>query len=207
MAPGARSKASCYLPSLKKAWDMLADSDLKTLAMRSGGTAKGNRLSLELLDGNAAVDVENKVIETSAPGSGIGMDIIILHYLKGCMDNDISPNGEWLLFRQMHGGEAYQAAFQKRTVAVIAELFSSRPNVLIDSGMKLKGKAEDFGSATVILDFLPKVHVRVTVWQGDDEVPGNATMLFSPGSGSLLPTEDLAEVGSLVLSALLRTSS
>lgn len=205
MAPGVRSDGACYLPSLERAWEMLADAELKTLAGRSGGTVEGNRISLDLLGGKAVVDMKNEVVETSVPGSG--PEIVVLHYLKGCMDHDVDPNGEWLLFRQMSGGEAYQAAFQKRIVAAIAEKFSSRPNALVDSGIKLKGRTESFGSATVILPFLPKVHVRVTVWQGDQEVPGNATMLFSPGAGSLLPTEDIAEVGSLVLSALLRASS
>jgi hypothetical protein len=70
----------------------------------------------------------------------------------------------------------------------------------------LCGRVEGFGSTTVVLGFLPNLPVRVTVWQGDDEVPGNATMLFPASASRLLPTEDFAEVGAAVLAALRRAS-
>lgn len=186
---------------------MLGSPELTTMAARSGGTVKEDTLSLEMLDDMLVVDLKKRSIVTSIPEKDVLLDIVILHYLKGCIDNEVVPKGDWLLFRQLPGGEAFQSAFQKRVVEAIAERFSSRPNELIDSGLKLKGRTETFGSATIVLPFLPKLHVRVTVWQGDDEVPGNATMLFSPGARSILPTEDYSEVGSAVLSALLRSSS
>ncbi|MFA5312660.1 MAG: DUF3786 domain-containing protein [Methanomassiliicoccales archaeon] len=186
---------------------MLGSPDVKTLAARSGGVVKAGVLSVNLLDGRVVVDPKKRSIVASVPEKDVLLDIVILHYLKGCLDNDALSKGEWLPFRQLPGGEAFQSAFQMRVVTMIAEKFSSRPNDMIDAGLKLKGRTETFGSATVILPFLPKLHVRVTVWQGDDEVPGNATVLFQPGASSLLPTEDLSEIGSAVRSALLRASS
>jgi len=177
------------------------------MASVSGGVLDHGMIELDVLDGNAVVDLKNKTFASDLPESGLLLEIVVLHYLKGCLDEGAKEEVEWSPFRQLKGGEAFHVAFQKRVVDSIAERFSSRPDDLISSGTKLKGKAERFGSATVVLRFLPHLHVRITVWQGDDEVPGNAAMLFSPGAGSLLPTEDFAEVGSVVLSALVRSST
>ncbi|MFA5313992.1 MAG: DUF3786 domain-containing protein, partial [Methanomassiliicoccales archaeon] len=145
------SGRSCYFPSLSRAWDMLGSPDLMMLAARSGGTVKADMLSLKMLDDRVLIDLRKRSIITSIPEKDVLLDIVILHYLKGCIDNEVVPKGEWLLFRQLPGGEAFQLAFQKRVVTTIADRFSSRPNELIDSGLKLKGRTETFGSATIVL--------------------------------------------------------
>jgi hypothetical protein len=124
-----------------------------------------------------------------------------LHFLAG--DRTTCPT-EWVLFRQLPGGESFHAAFQERVVRKLAVAFSESPEALVRAGRSLGGQEVDFGSATVELAFLPHLQVRVTVWQGDDEVPGNATMLFPASAARTLPTEDFAEVGAIVMAALLR---
>ncbi|QLH74608.1 MAG: DUF3786 domain-containing protein [Methanomassiliicoccales archaeon] len=200
----ARQGEMCYLPSLERAWDMLADLDLRVAAERAGGRAEGSMILIRMLNGEASIEPGRRRIECNVPGSGFLLEIVVLHYVKGCLDNAPSKGKEWLLFRQLPGGEVFQPAFQKRVVQGIAKRFSSRPDELLRAGLSLGGRKEDLGDATVVLPFFPRLEVRVTVWEGDDEVPGSATLLFSPETPSLLPTEDLTEVGEVVLSALLK---
>jgi hypothetical protein len=185
-----------YKASLDLAWDDL-------LAIRSDG-----EFILPLLDGQVTVQLESRNVIIDLPGSDRFLEIVVLHYLRWSLQNeDKRGQWEWALFRQMPGGEAYQSAFQERTVRPLADVFSNDPTMMVKAAKGLGGRLEPLGSVTAVLPFLPHLEVRVTVWQGDDEVPGNATVLFPRTIPPMLPTEDYAEIGAVVLASLRRTSS
>jgi hypothetical protein len=186
-----------YEASLQLAW-----SDLEALQPSE------RRLEVQVLDRTVRVYLDDRTIMVDLPENDRFLEIVILHYLNW----DLRTRGrstpwEWALFRQMPGGEAYQAAFQERTVAPLAKEFSDRPMTLVQAAKRLEGRVESFGSATVDIPFLPRMNVRMTVWQGDEEIPGNATILFPKTVPPMLPTEDYAEVGAVTLAALRRASS
>ncbi len=68
----------------------------------------------------------------------------------------------------------------------------------------LGGKRLAFGDASIQLDVFPKLPVAVILWKGDEEVRGAANVLFDETAPLHLPVEDLAEVGSNVLSQLFK---
>jgi len=186
-----------YEASLALAW-----SDLEALR------PKERRIEIKLLDGKAVVDHDERTIDIDLPERDRFLEIVVLHQLGWAIRYDgRTVPWEWALFRQMPGGEAYQAAFQERTMVPLASEYADMPDVLMSAAKRLGGRVEAFGSATVDLPFLPKLNVRITVWQGDDEVPGNATMLFPKTMPPMLPTEDYAEIGQASLAALRRASS
>ncbi len=174
------------------------------VAKATGSEFDGRTFCVRLLDRSASVDIETREVRSDLPEHDRFLSIVILHYLAG--DHRVRPSEEWALFRQLPGGESFHGAFQKRVVDELALSFSEDPAALSRAGRRLCGRVEGFGSATVVLGFLPNLPVRVTVWQGDDEVPGNATMLFPTSASRLLPTEDFAEVGAVALAALRRAS-
>ncbi|OPY33070.1 MAG: hypothetical protein A4E32_00742 [Methanomassiliicoccales archaeon PtaU1.Bin124] len=185
-----------YSVALRQAWD-----DLEAVS-------KERSFKVAILDGTASLDLGSREIEFDLTEKGRFMEIVVLHYLAWAVVHESRlPRWDWALFRQMPGGEAYQAAFQQRVIAPLADAFSSAPRTLVHAAEQLGGRSEAFGSATVDVPFLPLLPVRVTVWQGDEEVPGNATMLFPKTLPPMLPTEDYAVVGEVVLAALKRVSS
>lgn len=186
-----------YDASLALAW-----SDLEEL----GPTER--RVTIPILDGKAVIDHDGRTIEIDLPENDKFLEIVVLHQLSWQLRYEgRSVPWEWALFRQMPGGEAYQAAFQERTVSPLAKEFSDMPDVLMSAAKRLGGRVEAFGSATVDIPFLPRLNVRITVWQGDEEVPGNATILFPKTIPPMLPTEDYAEIGQATMAALRRRSS
>ena len=193
-----------YRAAWELAWDNLPIDALPEVAKATGSEFDGRTFHVRLLDRSASVDVETKEVCGDLPELDRFLSIVILHYLAG--DHRAKPSEEWALFRQLPGGESFHGAFHKRVVEELARTFAEDPAALSRAGRRLCGRVEDFGSATVVLGFLPNLPVRVTVWQGDDEVPGNATMLFPASASRLLPTEDFAEVGAVVLAALRRAS-
>lgn len=185
-----------YQASLDLAWE-----DLLAIG------AKGD-IVLPLLDGRATIDLSRRTVVIDLPETNRFLEIVVLHHLRWSLQNEHEMgHREWSLFRQMPGGEAYQSAFQERAVLPLANMFSNDAAKLARAAKAIGGKIEQFGSVTAVLPFLPRLDVRVTVWQGDDEIPGNATILFPKTIPSMLPTEDYAEIGAVVLASLRRAAS
>ena len=193
-------------PSHESAWNLAWERFKETRSRGRTTTVVGSSECEEIpvLDGSVKVDEKCELITSSLPEYHRLLGIVVLHYLT--TDKELGWDGHWSLFRQMLGGESFHQAFHGRIVTPLAKSFSPRPQVLLEAGRRLKGTVIDFGDATVILPFLPRLPVRVTVWKGDDEVPGNAVILFPSNADRLLPTEDLVEVGDVVLRSLLRAS-
>jgi hypothetical protein len=195
-------REEAYGAAWELAWHQLPVARLGEIAHSTNSIFDGRTFIIKVLDSMATVDVLTKSVDCDLPEHDRFLSILILHFLKG--DHRATGPTEWVLFRQLPGGESFHSAFQERVVRKLAVTFSERPVALAQAGRSLEGRVEDFGGTTVVLDFLPQLPVRVTVWQGDDEIPGNATMLFPASAARLLPTEDFAEVGAVVLAALQR---
>ncbi len=194
-----------YRAAWELAWERLPVRALPEVAKATGSEFDGRTFRVRLLDRSVSVDIEAREVQSDLPEHDRFLSIVILHYLAG--DHQVKLSEEWALFRQLPGGENFHGAFQRRVVDELARSFSDDPGSLVQAGQRLYGRIEAFGSATVVLGFLPNLPVRATVWQGDDEVPGNATMLFPTSASRLLPTEDFAEVGAVALAALKRASN
>ena len=61
-----------------------------------------------------------------------------------------------------------------------------------------------FGDASYELEVLPNYRVRLIVWEGDDEFPPNAQILFSANFPVSFSAEDRTVVGDVVISDIKR---
>ena len=116
--------------------------------------------------------------------------VLILHYL---INADIRPlSGKLISFREIRGGGAiYYQTFQKRAIQPLIKTFGQNAGRLYIAGEKLGGAIEKYGSAAVTIKIFPLVPVTYVIWQGDDEVPANATILFDNSVTNFLPGEDI----------------
>lgn len=107
-------------------------------------------------------------------------------------------------FREAPGGDFYYAAFKSRAIDPLVMKFGRKPEILFTVAENIGGKKVDIGSASVRIDVFAKLPVIVVVWEGDEEIPGSANILFDRSASSIFPTEDLAVIGALVSSKLTR---
>jgi len=116
--------------------------------------------------------------------------VLILHYL---VNADIRPlSSKHISFKEIRGGGAiYYQTFQKRAIQPLIKTFGQNAGRLYNAGAKLGGTIEKYGNAAVTIKIFPLVPVTYVVWQGDDEVPANATILFDESVTSFLPGEDI----------------
>jgi hypothetical protein len=130
------------------------------------------------------------------------LEIMVLHYLTNVDEKILT--GRLVKYRQLPGGNAYEAAFRKRVEEPIRDEFGVEPRRLVDAAIQLGGTEAAFGDAAVVLAPLPMVPMTIIVWKGDEEIMGDASVLFDSGSADIMHTEDLAAAGSIVAESLLR---
>ena len=68
----------------------------------------------------------------------------------------------------------------------------------------LGGQKWTTGDHSSVIPVFPRIDVVVQIYEGDDEFPAEANILFSDNIVNFLPVEDTAFLGGWVVSALVR---
>lgn len=189
-----------YAGALEKSWEELVQRDLEELAELSGGTSEEDKLNVDILNQTAVVDRSSRTI-TWSDGSDIDDDIkvLLLHYILRSAGR---VEGKLASYREFQGGDLYYSVFQGRAILPLIKSFGERAEALAAAGEKLGGSRAARGDASVDLQFFPFVPINVTVWEGDDEVPASANILFDSIVGSVMPAEDLAHLSAELVKML-----
>ena len=185
----------------ERAKEVAWEGYLRMLAAK--GEAVPERVDLRILDEKIVLrPQERRALSTRQDPF---LEILVLHYLAKVEGKQLT--GRLVKFRQLPGGNAYEAAFRKRVELPLKDAFSAEPTLLVAAARRLGGAEAAFGDAAAVLAPLPMVPLTVITWKGDGEIDGDASVLFDSGCAGILPTADLAAAGSLVASALLRVST
>ena len=132
--------------------------------------------------------------------------ILILHYFNHAKGTP--PTGKLITFKQVPGGISYYPAFFQRVVSPLADRFGQQPDLLTKVAARFGGSRADLGDMSVTVSALPRVPVTLVLWQGDDEVPPSANVLFDANITDYLPTEDVVVLcGNLVWRMIKETPS
>jgi hypothetical protein len=132
----------------------------------------------------------------------IATRIILLHYL---LTADGTPlTSKWIAFRSLPGGLGYDAAFQGRASLRLAHAFGTDRAAFETAARAFGGEQLDFGDASFLFRLLPRVWLAVVLHLADEEFPANANILFDATASHYLPTEDLAVLGGMLASRLIK---
>lgn len=130
--------------------------------------------------------------------------VVILHYLltaQGCY-----LTGRLISFKEIPGGMIYLQPFNGRVLGGFKFVFGKNAGLLSQAGEKIGGQIARFGDAAVTLEILPHIPITYVIWQGDEEFPANATVLFDATAQYYLPTEDLVVAAAAGASLLSKTA-
>ncbi len=106
--------------------------------------------------------------------------IVLWHYLLTA--DGTAPADRWLTFREL--------PFRKAAEALGGRSLASAPGAGLAQGASLAPP-----DAAYRFQAFPRLAMAVQLWEGDDEFPGRAQVLFDAAAGNYLPTEDLSGVG------------
>lgn len=130
---------------------------------------------------------------------------LILTYLVTA--DGTTPSGRWVSFRELPDGLFYAQAFQGYSGdRLVRELVGGLP-AFRRAAEALGGEPLAIGDAGYAFAVLPHVHLAVVYWQGDEEFPSQAQVLFEDSAAHYLPTDGLAILGSQLVGRLLKAAS
>ena len=124
----------------------------------------------------------------------------LLRYLLECKDTVWS--GEWKTFREMPWGEMYIKPYTGRVLTRAAFTFGFRVPAFRAAAEKMGATAVRHGDAGFEFDLVGGYKMRILVWEGDDEFPPNAQILYSDNFAEGFAAEDRVVAGDILIGTI-----
>jgi len=130
--------------------------------------------------------------------------VIILHYLTGVSHSLLSGNR--IAYREIPGASFYYSAFVKRAIDPLKKVFGADIEKFKKAAGYLNGTASEPGDAGFEFAVFPKTPLQLVLWEGDDEFPAEANILFDDLTGKILSPEDAAWLAGMLVYRLIALS-
>lgn len=124
----------------------------------------------------------------------------LLRYLLE--SRDVRWDGTWKTFREMPWGEMYIKPYTGRVLTRAAFTFGTRISVFRSAAEKMGGLPLPNGDAGYQFDLIGGYRMRILVWEGDDEFPPNAQVLYSDNFAEGFAAEDRVVAGDILISTI-----
>ena len=105
-------------------------------------------------------------------------------------------------FREMPWGELYIAPYTGRCLTRAAFTFGTRLEAFRAAAEKMKAVALPHGDAGYLFDLIGGYRMQILVWQGDEEFPPNAQVLYSDNFAEGFAAEDRVVAGDILISTI-----
>ncbi len=109
--------------------------------------------------------------------------------------------GNFLTFREMPWGELYIKPYTGRVLTRAAFTFGTRLAAFAAACQKMGARKLSKGDAGYEFELLPGLLIQILVWEGDEEFPPNAQVLYSDNF-SVLAAEDRVVAGDILISTI-----
>jgi len=129
---------------------------------------------------------------------------LILTYLATA--DGTTPSSRWIGFRDLPDGMFYVQAFQGYTGDRLVRELPGGIEAFRRAAEKLGGEPLEIGSAGYSFTILPRVHLALVYWEGDEEFPSQARVLFEDTAARYMCTDGLAILGSQLVGRLLKAA-
>ena len=162
----------------------------------------GKEFTLRLLGRDFAISHPDYAIRALDSGAvpPLPVQTFLLRYLLE--SRDIRWGGEWKTFREMPWGEMYIKPYTGRVLTRAAFTFGTRVAAFRTAAEKMGGLPLPNGDAGYQFDLIGGYRMRILVWEGDDEFPPNAQVLYSDNFAEGFAAEDRVVAGAILISAV-----
>jgi len=172
-----------YEISLGRAWD-----DLNRLAMPQ-------RCTVPFLECHYEIRIDERAV-LRLP-SGIPAEekvaVLILHYLIGIKRHGFRPCGEWISFKETEGGKAFWPAFREGVLRPLTDGFQKdREGLIRNLRQRLGGRMVEGGDLAVEVTAFPGIFLWIILWEGEEDLPAEGTILFDRGLNGVYCMEDIS---------------
>ena len=124
----------------------------------------------------------------------------LLRYLLE--SKDVAWRGEWKTFREMPWGEMYIKPYTGRVLTRAAFTFGFRVAAFKAACEKMGAVAMKHGDAGYQFDLIGGYRIQILIWQGDEEFPPNAQVLYSDNFAEGFAAEDRVVAGDILITTI-----
>ncbi len=124
----------------------------------------------------------------------------LLRYLLE--SRDVAWAGEWKTFREMPWGEMYNKPYTGRVLTRAAFTLGTRVAAFRAAAEKMGAEPVKHGDAGFEFALIGGYKMRILVWEGDDEFPPNAQVLYSDNFAEGFAAEDRVVAGDILISTI-----
>ena len=157
----------------------------------------GKVFSLKLLGKNYEITWPEYAI---APATALPVQTFLLRYLLE--SRDVAWCGQWKTFREMPWGEMYIKPYTGRVLTRAAYTFSFKLAAFAAACEKMGAIKVNHGDAGYQFELLPGFFIQILIWQGDDEFPPNAQILYSDNFAESFAAEDRVVAGDILITTI-----
>ena len=162
----------------------------------------GKEFTLSLMDREYAIAHPDYAIRALDGGKlpPLPVQTFLLRYLLE--SRDVSWAGQWKTFREMPWGEMYIKPYTGRVLTRAAFTFGTRVAAFKAAAEKMGAEAVKHGDAGYQFNLIGGYRMQILVWEGDDEFPPNAQVLYSDNFAEGFAAEDRVVAGDILISTI-----
>ncbi len=124
----------------------------------------------------------------------------LLRYLLEC--RDVAWNGQWKTFREMPWGELYIKPYTGRVLTRAAFTLGTRLDGFRKAAEKMGATPVAHGDAGYLFELVGGYRMQILAWEGDEEFPPNAQVLYSDNFADGFAAEDRVVAGDILISTI-----
>ncbi len=165
-------------------------------------TWENGRFSVTLLGRSYAISHPEYALEALDGGKlpPLPVQTFLLRYLLE--SRDVSWSGSWKTFREMPWGEMYIKPYTGRVLTRAAFTFGTRVAAFKAAAEKMNALPLKHGDAGYQFDLIGGYKMQILVWEGDEEFPPSAQVLYSDNFAEGFAAEDRVVSGDILISTI-----
>ena len=169
---------------------------------RTGVQWDGKEFYVNLLGRDYAISHPVYVLRALDGGKlpPLSVQTFLLRYLLE--SKAASWNGEWKTFREMPWGEMYIKPYTGRVLTRAAFTLGTRVAAFRAACEKLGAEPVKHGDAGYQFRLVGNFWMQILVWEGDEEFPPNAQVLYSDNFAEGFAAEDRVVAGDILISVI-----
>ena len=174
----------------------------EAVAARTGAKWDGKEFYVNLLGREFAISHPEYALRAMDGGAlpPLPVQTFLLRYLLE--SKAVAWAGQWKTFREMPWGEMYIKPYTGRVLTRAAFTFGTRVAAFRAACEKMGGMKLPYGDAGYQFDLIGDFAMQILVWEGDEEFPPNAQVIYSDNFAEGFAAEDRVVAGDILISTI-----
>ncbi|MBF0241639.1 MAG: DUF3786 domain-containing protein [Desulfamplus sp.] len=172
----------------------ISNIDLASKAKSIGATFSDGRLNIKVMGKNVSVDTQGKIYTDIHANQWVVVPL--LNYIVQGTDTPIT--GNWVPFRELPNGRAWQGLFHKQCEELIKKVADTYPNFFEQILELFNGKEVEKhykSDISLVLHPLPKIPILICYWLAEDEIESDLNLFFDANTEEHLHINSIYALG------------